>query len=100
MTRSDLKRGSNENFIDYLTRMSSIVTEYETLSEGHVRWFTHKNPYGCWICDVFELLRTVVTEVDEVERDFMTQIESESESNILPSPQATNSIKDEEQSES
>ncbi len=92
MTRSDLSRGSSETFSEYLTRMVAIVTESEQLSEGHVRWFTHKNPYGCWICDVFSLLREVISECEIEERNLDTD--------ILPSPQASESIKDEEQSES
>lgn len=30
--------------------------ELETLSSTHIRWYTHKNPAGCWICDLFKLL--------------------------------------------
>ncbi len=36
-------------------------------SEGHRQWYTHKNPYGCWICEllqVCELLRDNV--MDEI----------------------------------
>ena len=77
--------------------MVAIVVEYEQLSEGHVRWFTHKNPYGCWICDVFSLLRKVIEEIEIEERSY---VEKEELDSYLPSPQASESIKDEEQSES
>lgn len=23
----------------------------------HIKWFTHKNPYGCWICDLLQMTR-------------------------------------------
>ncbi len=37
-----------EDWTNYLVQMHR---ELETLSSGHIRWYTHKNPYGCWICD-------------------------------------------------
>lgn len=48
---------------DYCKRIVAIITEYETLSEGHVRWFTHKNPYGCWICDLLQTFREFTGEL-------------------------------------
>ena len=94
MTRSDLSRTATEGFDEYLTRVCAIVTEYEQLSEGHIRWFTHKNPYGCWICDVFSLLRKIVEEVEILERN-----QGDKEDIIYPSPQASKSIKDEDNGE-
>lgn len=60
--RTDIKRLPSESFGDYCKRFISIVTEYESLSDGHIRWFTHKNPYGCWICDLLQSIRTFVEE--------------------------------------
>ncbi len=88
--RSDIKRNQNESFGEYITRVSTIATELQTLSDGHIRWFTHKNPYGCWICDMFQVFQEFITEIFQ---------EEEAELN-RPSPQATTSNQDEEQGES
>lgn len=32
----------------------------EQLASTHITWFTHKNPYGCWICDLFVLTQSVL----------------------------------------
>ncbi len=83
--RFEYKKIEGEGFDEYLTRMSDHITSLENLSEGHKIWFTHKNPYGCWICDSLLLLRTIVLAVQEEEEAFL---------NIL-SPQASSTIKDE-----
>ncbi len=46
-----------ENLTDYTNYLCKMCTELESLSQGHIRWYTHKNPYGCWICDLTLLLR-------------------------------------------
>ncbi len=46
-----------DNLSDYTNYLCKMCTELETLSSGHIRWYTHKNPYGCWICDLALLLR-------------------------------------------
>ncbi len=45
--------GNMEDYTNYLVKMNR---ELETLSAGHIRWYTHKNPYGCWICDTHLLI--------------------------------------------
>ncbi len=45
-----------ENLLDWTNYLVKMKLEIETLSSTHIRWYTHKNPYGCWICDVFRLL--------------------------------------------
>lgn len=32
------------------------VSNTRLVADTHRKWFTHKNPYGCWICDLFEIL--------------------------------------------
>ncbi len=44
------------NLTDYTNYLVAQRQQYETLSETHIKWYTHKNPYGCWICDVLKLL--------------------------------------------
>lgn len=84
--RTDLNRFANESFAEYVTRFVSLITEFETLSEGHIRWFTHKNPYGCWICETFTAIQTFVGEVAKEEQEFLNEL----------SPKATVSIQDED----
>lgn len=35
--------------------ISERLIVLEKLSSTHIAWFTHKNPYGCWICDLISL---------------------------------------------
>jgi len=83
--RVEYKRIESEGLDEYLTRMSDSVTAIENLSEGHKIWFTHKNPYGCWICDSQLLLRTIIQEVAQEEENFLSSL----------SPQAPSTVKDE-----
>ena len=96
--RADIKRVRNETHEEYIRRISDILTEYESLSEGHIRWFTHKNPYGCWICDLLSTFREFLTEVsttpefDTVERPFEEYSEEETENyNVDEETQVDNS---------
>ncbi len=84
--RFEYKKLESEDFTEYLTRMSDHITSLENLSEGHKIWFTHKNPYGCWICDSLLLLRTIVQAIAEEEEEFLSSL----------SPQASSTIKDED----
>jgi len=31
-------------------------------------WYTHKNPYGCWICDAFFIARQLLAEAMDLSR--------------------------------
>ncbi len=56
----NLERTSGEDILEYLERLHEHVQKLRWQSEGHRQWYTHKNPYGCWICEllqVCELLR-------------------------------------------
>ncbi len=44
------------NLTDYTNYLVAQRQQYEQLSDTHIKWYTHKNPYGCWICDVLKLL--------------------------------------------
>jgi hypothetical protein len=39
----------------YTSEAMSRLQAIEQLSATHIGWFTHKNPYGCWICDLLAL---------------------------------------------
>ncbi len=84
--RVEYKRIESEDLSEYLVRMSDSITALENLSEGHKIWFTHKNPYGCWICDSLLLLRTIIQEIAQEEENFLNTL----------SPQASSTIKDDE----
>ncbi len=84
--RHDYRRIDSEGLDQYLERMGDQVTALEGLSDGHKIWFTHKNPYGCWICDALDLLRVVINEVAKEEEEFLNKL----------SPQASSINSDEE----
>ncbi len=60
MDNINLERGDGETSKSYLDRLGEHISKLRWQSEGHRQWYTHKNPYGCWICEllqVSELLR-------------------------------------------
>ncbi len=83
--KQDYKRLEHEDFSEYINRIGDHITALESLSEGHKIWFTHKNPYGCWICDSLMLLRIIIDEIWAEEQEFLNKL----------SPQASSTIKDE-----
>ncbi len=44
------------NLTDYTGYLVAQRQQFEVLSDTHRKWYTHKNPYGCWICDILKLL--------------------------------------------
>lgn len=54
-TNGNLDRGDGETSISYLRRLSEFISKLEWQSEGHRMWYTHKNPYGCWICELLQV---------------------------------------------
>ena len=57
--RAGLSRGIGEEFNSYLRRLDEYIQRLEWNSEGHRSWYTHKNPSGCWICDIQFLVRYI-----------------------------------------
>ena len=47
-----IARGDTEPVTAYIGRMRDFVQQLEWRSDGHRFWYTHKNPHGCWICDL------------------------------------------------
>ena len=47
-----IARGDSESVSAYIERMRDFVQQLEWRSDGHRFWYTHKNPHGCWICDL------------------------------------------------
>jgi len=54
--RSGLSRVDGEDLDSYMRRLDEYIQRLDWQSEGHRQWYTHKNPYGCWICDVFFII--------------------------------------------
>jgi len=51
-----INRGDGEAILPYLGRLDEHISKLEWQSEGHRMWYTHKNPYGCWICELLQII--------------------------------------------
>lgn len=54
----------NTTYRQYLEKTSARYLEIESLASTHIKWFTHRNPYGCWICDLCQLTRYLLVALD------------------------------------
>ena len=63
-----LVRGAGETLRSYLERLHEYISKLEWQSDGHIRWYTHKNPYGCWICETLQVCRLLENELVDLER--------------------------------
>ena len=63
-----LVRGAGETLRSYLERLHEYISKLEWQSDGHIRWYTHKNPYGCWICETLQICRLLENELVDLER--------------------------------
>ena len=54
-----LARIDGEELDTYARRLDEYIQRLVWNSEGHRMWYTHKNPYGCWICDVLFIIETL-----------------------------------------
>ncbi len=59
MDNINLERAVGESLQDYLERMHEHVQKLRWQSEGHRQWYTHKNPYGCWICELLQVTELI-----------------------------------------
>ncbi len=55
MDNLNLERGTGETLESYIKRLSEHISKLRWQSEGHRQWYTHKNPYGCWICELLQI---------------------------------------------
>ncbi len=55
----NLERTSGEPLEEYLKRIHEHVQKLRWQSEGHRQWYTHKNPYGCWICELLQVCELI-----------------------------------------
>ncbi len=58
----NINRGDGEDLGKYLARVSEHISKLEWQSEGHRMWYTHKNPYSCWICELLQIIRSLEAE--------------------------------------
>ncbi len=59
MDNINLERADGEDLEQYLERMAEHVKKLRWQSEGHRQWYTHKNPYGCWICELLQVTELI-----------------------------------------
>ncbi len=59
----NVNRGDGETLGSYLDRLTEYISKLEWQSEGHRQWYTHKNPYGCWICELLQIARSLEAEL-------------------------------------
>ncbi len=59
MDNINLERASGEILEIYLERIHEHVQKLRWQSEGHRQWYTHKNPYGCWICELLQVCELI-----------------------------------------
>ncbi len=63
----NLDRGDGETLGSYRQRLQKFIERIEWQSGGHITWYTHKNPAGCWICDIIQVARRL----DDVAKDLV-----------------------------
>lgn len=65
--------GDGEFLSSYCNRIRTQLEYLANKSEVSLRWYTHTNPNGCWICDTFSaayaLLRTLAGVAEQLERN-------------------------------
>ncbi len=62
-------RGDGETPASHLERLSEYLSKLEWQSEGHRQWYTHKNPYGCWICELLQVARIMEADLMDIRDD-------------------------------
>ena len=67
-------RGNGETLGSYIDRLHELIRQYQWQSQGHIRWYTHKNPAGCWICETIQAGEQAHIELMALER-FIRELE-------------------------
>ncbi len=69
----NVELGVGETWESYVGRLGEFLSRIRWQSEGHRTWYTHKNPAGCWICELLDicdrLLDDSILEGDTPEQD-------------------------------
>ncbi len=51
----NIELGTGETWESYVGRLREFLSRIRWQSEGHRSWYTHKNPAGCWICELLDI---------------------------------------------
>ncbi len=51
----NVELGAGETWESYVGRLREFLSRIRWQSEGHRTWYTHKNPAGCWICELLDI---------------------------------------------
>lgn len=64
---------SLQNWLIQKEQLSQKIAILEQLAGPHIAWYTHKNPFACWICDYIVLCRRLeeLLSIAESSLDFM-----------------------------
>lgn len=57
--------GEREDPHEYLSMSKERLRGLEALLSTHITWYTHRNPYGCTICDLLQLTDTSMNSFGE-----------------------------------
>ena len=55
-----------------MRRLDEYIQRLDWQSEGHRLWYTHKNPYGCWICEALQNCEQMLSQLVALERTIRT----------------------------
>lgn len=64
---------SRSNFLLSKEQVSDRLAILEQLAGPHIAWYTHKNPFSCWICDYIILCRRLVEILEGMETPISTK---------------------------
>ncbi len=77
---SSLVRGTGEDDESYYGRLDEHISKLEWQSEGHRMWYTHKNPYGCWICEILQIISILRDDIRLVDPETEQELNVDDES--------------------
>jgi len=80
----------SEDPTEYIGQATERLRGMESLASTHITWYTHKNPYGCWICDMFLLTQRLIDTFE----DFLGPIPVAAESQSIPSKEDSTIMED------
>lgn len=77
--------GAGEFISSYCNRIRTQLDYLASKSEVSLKWYTHTNPNGCWICDTFNAAYTLLG----ILRELGEQLERETPSDTDGGPSET-----------
>jgi len=80
----------SEDPTEYIVQATERLRGMESLASTHITWYTHKNPYGCWICDMFLLSQRLIDTFE----DFLGPTAAPVKNQSTPSTEGSTSIDD------